>query len=160
MTRAEAIPLIAAAAVASEKATGLPAEFSAAQCALESGWLTSMPYGSCNCFGIKDTDRYPGAVYAFTKEWVDGKEQTLNLAFEKYPSLADCFTDHANLLTRGATCYRPHWDMFLRDGDLSDLVAGISAHYATGKGYAALIRKLMKDSNLFLAVAKARNEAL
>jgi flagellum-specific peptidoglycan hydrolase FlgJ len=53
-----ALSQIVAAAVASERATGLPAELSAAQCIFESGWLSRMPGN--NCFGIKPDDHGAG----------------------------------------------------------------------------------------------------
>jgi hypothetical protein len=49
--------------------------------------------------------------------------------------------------------------MYLRDRDLRDLVAGISAHYATGVKYAAKVRELIYGTDLTAAISKARNGA-
>lgn len=153
------VKLIAEAAVAAEAATGCPAEVSAAQCALESGWLQHSPGN--NCFGIKDTDRRAGAQYVYTKEYINGSYKTLKLAFEIYDSLADCFIDHALLITGGFTpaernCYHAHFDMYQRDGNLEDFIAGISAHYATAKAYAQSIKTLARQTDIVEAIAEAR----
>jgi flagellum-specific peptidoglycan hydrolase FlgJ len=125
----ENLKLMAEAAVASERATGCPAEVSVAQCILESGWLKVAPGN--NCFGIKDTDRYPGAQYLLTKEYINGEWQTLRLAFEAYPTLADCFTDHARLITGGfipsrKNCYGAAFEAYKLDGDLDKFIRGIA----------------------------------
>jgi flagellum-specific peptidoglycan hydrolase FlgJ len=59
-----------------EQTTGLPAEITVAQWAIESGWGASAPGN--NCFGIK---AYPGCqVQRFpTHEVIDGERKTLTL---------------------------------------------------------------------------------
>src|SRR5579872_7370119 len=58
---------IAQAAVASERATGCPAELQAAQCILETGWLSHAPGN--NCFGIKSYPGESGRQLLHTREW-------------------------------------------------------------------------------------------
>jgi flagellum-specific peptidoglycan hydrolase FlgJ len=153
------LKLMAEAAVASEKATGCRAEVSVAQCILESGWLKVAPGN--NCFGIKDTDRYPGAQYLFTKEYANGEWQTLKLAFEAYPTLADCFTDHARLITGGfippkKNCYGAAFEAYKLDGDLDKFIRGIAKYYATAPTYADQIIQLAHAEYVVDAVAAAR----
>jgi flagellum-specific peptidoglycan hydrolase FlgJ len=148
--------LIARAAVKSEKSTGLPAELTAAQCILESGWLEHAPGN--NCFGIKDTDRFPGVQYKMTEEWRNGKLEDSREAFEVYPDLSDCFTDHANLLT-GNPAYSVAWEVYLRGGSVLDLIQGISTRYATDKKYPSKIARLARQCNVREALEAARAEA-
>ncbi len=68
MTLAESAQQIAQASVATERATGFPAEVIAGQAALESGWLMSVKGN--NVFGWKV---YPGCHRQLirTTEWLD-----------------------------------------------------------------------------------------
>ena len=64
---------IAEAAIAMEKSTGVPAEFAAAQCVLESGWLERAP--GQNPFGIKAHNRViPGVGIPPTVQEIKTKE--------------------------------------------------------------------------------------
>lgn len=96
------------AAQAAMRATGVPASITLAQGALESGWLTHMPAGSNNAFGIKASHLEDPSTYveAMTHEFVRGQETTVTQPFEKYPTLNDCFVAHAELLS-GAARYAP-----------------------------------------------------
>ena len=66
------ITQIADAAVAAEAATGCPAELMAAQCILESGWLSFAPQN--NCFGIKTYSGEFGRQLLRTTEWFNASE--------------------------------------------------------------------------------------
>src|ERR1039458_7907510 len=132
---------IANAAVSCERDSGCPAELSAAQCILESAWLTRAPGN--NCFGIKSTDRDPGAHYSITKEFLNGEWQTKRLAFAVYPTLADCFRDHARLIMTG--CYAPAWRLYRQDQDLAALTAGVAVHYATDHRNAPKILSIARE---------------
>lgn len=96
------------AAIASQAATGVPASVTIAQCALESGWLKSMPAGSNNPFGIKARHLSAPNTYveAETPEYADGHIRHELQPFQKYQTLADAFVAHANLLAK-APRYRP-----------------------------------------------------
>jgi flagellar protein FlgJ len=150
---------IAAAAVACERETGCPAEITTAQCILESGWLKHAPGN--NCFGIKDTDRFPGAQYVLTREFVDGRPQTEKLAFEVYPSLQACFCDHARLITGGfdpnrPNCYAGAWRQYQQGRELDRFIAAVAAHYATDPAYAQRVGELARGPNVARAIAEAR----
>lgn len=144
---------IATASVAAERATGCPAELSAAQAILESGWLTRCPGN--NCFGIKANARTSGEVYVYTHEVEFGESHPARLAFAAYPTLAACFTDHAWLITHGAV-YQDAWRQFEQDHNSDALIAGIAPHYATDPQYAELIRRIAHGPDLTAAIATAR----
>ena len=155
----EVLAKVAEASVAAEHETGCPAELSAAQCILETGWLQHYPDN--NCFGIKDTDRYPGAVYVFTKEFLNGEWVTKKLAFESYPTLTDCFIDHGLLLTGGfdihrPNCYRAAFTSYMEEADVEAFARRIAKYYATDPAYADLIIKLMRMESLQTAIATAQ----
>ena len=100
-SQTSALTQIAAAAVACETETGFPAEISAAQCILESAWLTRMAT-PCNCFGIKATVaqiQMGQATSCWTHETLGGQYQKMLQYFADYSTLGDCFDAHAHLLT-------------------------------------------------------------
>lgn len=147
----EAVKQIATAAVASEAATGCPAELSAAQCIFESGYLTRAPGN--NCFGIKRDHRGNGCQYILTSEFLNGQWEKMPLAFESYGSLADCFSDHARLIQSGV--YAAAWVRYQADHNLDAYIAGVAAHYATDPTY----RQKMTDEAHSLTVTSAVNAA-
>lgn len=181
MTKEQAIAIIAPAAVESEKRTGLPAEITAAQCALESGWLKSAPGN--NCFGIKfspakhngkqllKTREYFGSIDAAMswvaalagREFIKGTGSIINGRaeyivrdwFAAYASLADCFADHARLITMGRP-YRKGWEAYLIHRDWRRLLADIGPVYATAPDYAQRVLVVL-EGELQRAIDAARN---
>jgi len=145
-----ALPRIAQAAVACEGQTGCPAELSAAQCILESGWLAVCP--GCNCFGIKAVDTH--STYQLTKEFLNGQWVSMRAAFEAYDSLTACFVAHARLLQGGR--YLDAWRQYEEDHSLDGLIRGIGAIYATDPGYTGEILELAHGPHVALAIAQAR----
>jgi flagellar protein FlgJ len=153
------LKMAAEAAVRSERRTGVPAEVVLAQAILESGWGRSMPPDSNNVFGIKNTDRYPGASYAMTTEWTASGPQRVNAAFEKYPSLEECFVDHARLISGvNRNVYTPHFRLYSADKDVRGFLWGIAAHYATDPQYAVKCWSLATSSLVDRALSAAREE--
>ena len=167
-----ALDTMAAAAVAAERATGCPAELSAAQCIVESAWLTRYP--DHNVFGIKATDS--NASYCFTQEFEDGTWRNPECGFQNYPDMAACFAAHARLLQGGV--YAAAWRLF--DGneaareaisgdaaqdakdrayDFNAYITAISKHYATDPDYALKIITLAHGSHVAAAIAAARGQA-
>lgn len=153
----DALRQIAGAAIASERATGLPAEVSAAQCIFESGWLTRCPAN--NCFGIKADAHGSGVHYCLTKEFIDGTWKTESLAFEKYDSLADCFVDHARLITT-LPAYAPTWQQYQRDYNIDTFILALGRIYGTDPAYGAKILAEAHSSSVTVAVQSARQEAM
>ena len=151
---------IAPAAVASELSTGLPAELSCAQCIYESAWLSVAP--GLDCFGIKSDAHGSGVRYTLTHEYLDGSWRTMSLAFETYATLADCFIDHARLITQGEP-YAAAWELFLQERAAfgievasSKLMQRIGPIYATAPGYAAEMAAMMQEPYVISACADAR----
>ena len=148
---------IAEASVAAERATGLPAELSAAQCIFESAWLTRCPGN--NCFGIKPDDHGAGVQYFVSREFIDGSWVTKTEAFEKYDSLADCFTDHARLITEGEP-YAAIWQRYWADHDLDSFILALGRIYGTDPSYGAKILAEAHSPDLLAAVQLARSAAI
>jgi flagellar protein FlgJ len=141
LTRPQLERLSAAAesACLCEQTTGLPAEITVAQWAIESGWGAAAPGN--NCFGIK---AYPGCqIQRFpTHEVVDGESKTLTLEFAAFDSLQACFEKHARLITCGAP-YARAWANFAASKDLVSLINEVAPVYATDPGYADKLREII-----------------
>lgn len=150
-----AVTRIAAAALASQEATGCPAALAAAQCIFESAYLAASPGN--NCFGIKVDAHGSGTQYVLTREFLNGEWEKLPLAFESYASLADCFADHARLIQSGV--YAPAWQKYAAsarsDADLDEYIAGVATHYATDPGYRTIITSEAHSATVQNALAKA-----
>lgn len=146
------LDMAAAAAVASERATGVPAAFTLSQAIFESGWGSAMPGN--NCLGIKADAHGSGVHYSITREYLNGTWHTMSLAFESYATLADCFKDHCRLICQGP--YLAAWSQYRKDHLMEPYIRGIAAHYATDPAYAV---KMIAEANCAIvtsAVAKAR----
>lgn len=178
-----AVPAIAIAAVASEAATGLPAILTAAQCALESGWL-DYAVGN-NAFGVKWHKSQPIEQRQLirTREWFSrsyldkwltepgyegrqviretGRTRDTRFEFEvrdwfmKYATLADSFTAHARLIVTGAP-YRKAWTEFQGHKSPEKLLIDISKNYATSPTYAVEVADVMKMPALVKAIQESR----
>lgn len=178
----ETIQQIADAAVATEKATGCPAELLTAQCALESAWLRFAPGN--NAFGIKAYPGNYGRQLLRTTEWFNFVElrQFLNLGdgrtavlrhpdrlptsaayrreysvqdwFATFATLEDCFAKRASMFAAGR--YTTFATKFQADRDLAALVRGIAPIYATDPQYADSVLAIARQPSVQTALAKAR----
>lgn len=177
------VPKIAAAAVVAEAATGLPAILSAAQCAVESGWLDHVPEN--NAFGVKwhKSQDPQQRQLVTTLEWFtapqlqawladpeyagrellgetgntrkDGrKEYRVKDWFMRYKSLADSFTAHAKLITTGNP-YRKAWAAYQSHRSPERLAREIG-NYATSPAYTETVLQVMKMRVLIAAIRGAR----
>jgi len=177
------LQLIAQAAVASEKATACPAELQAAQCILETGWLSHAPGN--NCFGIKIFPGAFGRQLLHTQEWFTDAERDrfLNLGdgrtaepavppqqdshgrrhynvqdwFATFSTLGDCFARRAVMFTAGR--YAPFAAAYKMNHDIDALVHGIAPIYATDPTYAVNVLKLIHNADVQAALAQARSGA-
>lgn len=131
----KAPPDVVDAAVASQKAWGVPASVTIAQWAVESAWGAAMPPGSNNPFGIKAQPGEP-AVASPTREVEDGKSVVVTAQFRKFASLTEAFDLHGRLLAT-APPYRPAMAK-LPDADaFADALAGV---YATDPEYGITLK--------------------
>jgi len=127
-----------AAAVANERASGVPWQVTLAQAALESGWGRHAPGN--NFFGIKADASWAGARQTLrTREVIDGASVSVEADFRAYATPLESFADHAAFLRR--------WPRYAaafttRDPrEFARLVA--AAGYATDPHYAATLVKLI-----------------
>jgi flagellar protein FlgJ len=80
------------------KATGIPASFTVAEAALESGWGAHAPGN--NLFGVKATPDWKGAVTTLeTSEFIGGGVVLEKATFRAYPDWLSSVLDHAGFLT-------------------------------------------------------------
>jgi flagellum-specific peptidoglycan hydrolase FlgJ len=129
----------AKAAVDCEHDTGLPAEITVAQWALESGWGSCAPGN--NCFGIKAMAPCVTQLLP-TVEYIHGERTEMTCGFAAFNDLAECFKAHAQLII-GAKPYAQAWAQYQQDHDVLGLIKGIAPHYATDPSYAAKLRGII-----------------
>ena len=92
------------AARAAEAASGIPAAFTVAQAAHESGWgqreiRNADGTSSHNLFGIKAGPAWSGPVAEITTtEYVGGEAQKVTAKFRSYASYGESFRDYARLM--------------------------------------------------------------
>jgi len=102
------INLLLPAAQAGHREHGIPASFTLAQAALESGWGARAPGN--NLFGIKADRSWKGkTVDVPTHEYVGGKRVDIVDKFRAYNNLADCVADRCRFFKinpRYRDCFR------------------------------------------------------
>ncbi len=104
------IALIGPAAQASARQTQIPASFTVAQAALESGWGESgLTQRAKNLFGIKADRSWPGEKLTLnTREFLKGQWVLVSAQWRVYPDWPACLFDHAQFLRRNkryAACF-------------------------------------------------------
>lgn len=140
------IAAIAPAAVASAKLTKIPASFTIAEGALESGWGSSgLLVQCCNMFGVKADKAWAGEILSMpTLEYINGKKVTVIAKWRKYPNWQACIDDHAKFLLtnkRYAGAFK-----FTDAAGFTRAVA--AAGYATDPQYADKILSIIRSHNL------------
>ena len=110
MNPSEFIMHLASGAVASAKASGVPASITIAQAALESAWGESgLTKAGNNLFGIKADSLWRGQTLTMnTKEFIKGQWVVVPALWRKYPSWQASMEDHAAFLRRNPrykTCF-------------------------------------------------------
>lgn len=130
----EFINAIASSAVESFAHTRIPASFTIAQAALESGWGNAVK--GMNLFGIKADKSWHGeTVDINTHEVVKGKRVAVVAKFRKYNSWLDSINDHARFLTNNQ---RYRMAFLVSDGiSFTKIIA--EAGYATDPDYSKKI---------------------
>jgi flagellar protein FlgJ len=149
---ARAIPL----AISSQRTTTVPASVTLAQAIFETG-RGKFPVGEAlNYFGIKagsaESDTLvlgpiaTGWVWAWTKEWEDGRYVEKREKFRTYASIEDSFRDHGLLL---ATAPRYAEAMRAVDDPREFARRIAAAGYATSPTYAEDLIRVMDRENLY-----------
>ncbi len=110
MIPADFFPLILPGAQETQTSAKIPASFTLAQAALESGWGSSQLFTNArNIFGIKVYPGWTGDVYKLqTHEFQGDKVIMVPADWCLYGTYAECIADHARFLTtepRYAACF-------------------------------------------------------
>lgn len=138
MTPVEFCKTYHADAVKSEQTSGVPAVFTLAQAALESGWGQHAPGN--NFFGIKAGKSWNGQVqFLKTREKENGVSKYIMAPFRKYSTPADCFKDHGEMIS-----FRFPWCMGNKDPyRFAELLQSQPRKYATDSDYIASIKSVI-----------------
>jgi flagellum-specific peptidoglycan hydrolase FlgJ len=120
-----------------------------AQFLLESGWGKSGMGDAHNYFGIKARDGEP-FVTKSTTEFVNGKPVQVDARFRAYPSMADCFADHASLIcNRTRPNGRKIYEAALgHPNDPCAFARALTGIYATDPQYGEKLVSIMKSRGL------------
>lgn len=98
-----------------------------------------------NLFGMKQHQHNDyGVVNLPTKEFLSGQWTVVSAAFERYPTLDDCFADRYATLRRLAPIY-PHYKAALASTDAETYVTEVSKTWATDPKRAEHVIALYRD---------------
>jgi flagellum-specific peptidoglycan hydrolase FlgJ len=136
-------PDIIAAAKASEKQWRVPAVVSMAQWIVESAWGDKSPGNNCFGLRIRVGKNDPQQIIS-TTEFINGKKTAVKGAFRTFPTIADCFSAHAELLAT-APVYQPAMKML---PSIDDFIDKMAVKYATAPNYAVTLKSLIKSQRL------------
>jgi len=146
MTPDQFISSIVAAAQASMRLYNVPASFTIAQGADESGWGSSaLCTQGCNIFGVKADPSWRGdTVDMLTREYLNGQWVQVVAHWRKYPDWLSCINDHAQFFIQNPR-YAP---AFTTVGGEAFARAIAAAGYATDPAYADKLISIMRAHNL------------
>lgn len=146
MTPQAFIAAIGSAAVASMAKSKIPASFTVAEGALESGWGASrLAVQGRNLFGVKADAGWHGPTVAMqTREFLRGVWVMVPALWRSYPDWGGCLDDHAAFLTQNPR-YR---GCFAHADGIGFAAAVAAAGYATDPNYAALITQIINQHGL------------
>jgi len=129
---------------------GIKSSIILAQAILESDWGTSeLSAKYNNLFGIKSFSASDNSVKLETKEYQNGKWETIRANFKVYNDWPECVRDHTLLFVQGVD-----WDPYLYQGvlladDYRTAAKALQvAGYATDPDYASKLVSLIKENNL------------
>jgi flagellum-specific peptidoglycan hydrolase FlgJ len=143
MTPDAFIAVIGPAARTSAAVSKIPASFTVAEAALESGWGVHAP--GMNLFGIKADASWQGAsMTERTDEIVNGSRITISAHFRAYPTWLASIEDHATFLLTNPR----YKGAFAYVSGATFAMAIAAAGYATDPNYAAKIISIIKTHNL------------
>lgn len=146
MSPEDFIAQIGPPAQASWKLTGIPASFTVAEAALESGWGKSqLAQEAFNLFGVKADPSWHGEVLSLpTREYLHGKWIMVQARWRKYSDWSGSIGDHAAFLRSN-----PRYSTAFQTTDAIAFTRAIAeAGYATDPNYAKKIGDVIHDRNL------------
>lgn len=146
MSPTEFLDQIAPAARAAHHASGIPASFTLAQAALESGWGASrLAQRGHNLFGVKADRAWKGPTISMdTREVFNGQSVMVPALWRAYPDWAACLDDRVQFFKRNnryASC-------FLESTGEGWCRAVAKAGYATDPDYAEKLLAMIKGRDL------------
>lgn len=146
MNTQDFIDLIGPAALASAKASGVPASFTVAEAALESGWGESLlARQGKNLFGVKADPAWQGDVLTLnTREFLHGTWVMVPARWRKYTDWQTCMDDHAAFLQQN----RRYAPCFACTTGAAFAQAVAQAGYATDPDYAAKLTSIIDQHQL------------
>jgi flagellum-specific peptidoglycan hydrolase FlgJ len=142
------IDAIAPAAKQSALTTKIPASFSVAEAALESGWGASMlAQQAHNLFGVKADSAWRGPTWTMqTREHLKGQWVMVPAVWRKYSDWLGSITDHAQFLLTN-----PRYKPAFAHADGEGFAAAVQAcGYATDPDYASKIIAIIRAHKLAL----------
>jgi flagellar protein FlgJ len=144
------------AARAAEATSGIPAAFTVAQAAHESGWgqreiRNADGTSSHNLFGIKAGAGWSGPIAEITTtEWIGGEPQKVSAKFRSYASYDEAFRDYAKLMKespRYAGVVAQAAQAPASAASAAGFASGLQrAGYATDPAYAAKLARLINST--------------
>ena len=140
------LDLLLPAARECHRITGIPASFTLAQAALESGWGASKLAGQGrNLFGVKADRSWKGETLdMLTTEVVRGKRIKVMAKWRVYPTWSACMLDRAEFFRRNPR-YSKCWAEKTGEGWVRAVAA---AGYATDPEYAEKVIAVIRGRNL------------
>lgn len=137
------IKAISAAARTSAQTTKIPASFTVAEAALETGWGAHAP--GMNLFGIKADPSWTGPVtIQNTREFQNGAWTMVQARFRAYTDWLGSISDHAQFLLAN-----PRYKCAFACTDGCDFANAVQkAGYATDPAYASKIIAIINAHNL------------
>jgi flagellum-specific peptidoglycan hydrolase FlgJ/tRNA A-37 threonylcarbamoyl transferase component Bud32 len=142
------------AAVQEQNRSGVPAEVTLAQAALESGYGKSgLAKSANNFFGIKGKGP-AGSVNMRTGEEVNGRHIYIMADFRKYNNSSEGFKDHSDFLTKN----QRYKEAFKTKDPIEFAKRIAAAGYATEHDYASQLEAIIRKNNLQQLVATAPNK--
>jgi flagellum-specific peptidoglycan hydrolase FlgJ len=146
MTPQDFISAVTPAARASMQSTKIPASFTVAEGALESGWGASqLAQQAFNLFGVKADPSWHGPTWSMqTREFLNGNWVMVPAVWRKYSDWLGSISDHAQFLIVNPR-YRP---AFAYTSGTTFAQAIAAAGYATDPQYATKIISIIKAHNL------------
>ncbi len=146
MSPSEFLDAIVPAARASHKLTGIPASFTLAQAALESGWGASkLSKQGCNLFGVKADKSWKGPVLMMqTREVLNGKSVMVVARWRLYATWAECLADRVEFFKRN-----PRYKACFKETTGAGWCRAVAAAgYATDPHYADKLLAMIAGRNL------------
>lgn len=140
------IDSVKADVITSANVTKIPASFTIAQAALESGWGTSLLSTEAhNLFGVKADSSWHGETIVMrTREFIKGKWIYVPALWRKYSSWLGGIDDHADFLLKN-----PRYRKAFLATNVTDFTKAIAdAGYATDPEYANKILTVIRAHKL------------